>query len=580
MIRLLPPSLQNQIAAGEVVERPASVVKELVENSIDAGSTNIIVQIEEGGLKEIRIIDNGCGMNPDDAVMSFQRYATSKIATTDDLFTLSSFGFRGEAIAAIASVSHCTIRTKQANDLHGIEVKNGDQSTPIGCAVGTETIVENLFWNVPARKKFMKSAETETREIVKTIEQFALSHPLVSFTLRTEHREILSFPLIPSDYPFLIRCKKVLGENIASYLLPLQYDGNDMRIEGFCSHSSLHRSTKDKQFFFVNGRMIQRDSIFSACIQQAYQSLLPSGKHPVVVLSLTIPPDQVDVNVHPRKLEVKFSHPKEIFQIIKGSLEKGLSRTSASLGNSVVPKAVSPAYHLPHVQKSTTFSNDSFPRVDHVPLKPISTRIPFFSMEEPHLESHSWKVIGQVRNSFIVVEESNGIRIIDQHAAHERVRYEQYQKALAQKTISSQLLLTPVVMSFSTSEKLQLLDNLPELEAFGFSIEDFGGNEVAVTAVPSGSEHIELEKLFSALLADLDFFDPAFGKALQGIGQRIISYAACRGAKKFGDRLSQSEMEALVEDWKQCDTPDACAHGRKVSSFFLFQEIENECGRY
>lgn len=583
-VLLLPKTLQNQIAAGEVVERPASVVKELVENSIDAGATEIFVGIEEGGLKEIRIVDNGYGMNEQDALMSFERYATSKIATVDDLFTLSSFGFRGEAIAAIASVSHIILKTKQEHSPHGIEIINAMSSQICACATGTEILVQNLFWNVPARKKFMKTPETESREIMKVLENFALSHPSVAFRFENNGKEIFSFPIPREENIFLSRCKKVLGESIAPFLLPVQYDGNPLCLQGFASQSSLHRSSKDKQFFFVNGRMIQKDSLFGAAIQQSYQSLLPNGKHPVIVLSLSLPPDQVDVNVHPRKLEVKFTNPSQIFQILKEALVHALSRKDSSFP---VSSSSSPSSHFSSYTppSSVIFSQkgDAYRIPSHFPKPSFpSQKLSFFpsSSENNEFQTPSWKIIGQARNSFILVEESDGIRIIDQHAAHERVRYEKYMKQLEEKTICSQPLLTPVVLSLSHSEKNQLLESQDALQDLGFEIEDFGGNDIAVTAVPVGSEHVDVGTLFSSLLADLDFFDPAFGRELKKLGERMVSYTACRGAKKFGDSLTFPEMESLVKDWKSCKIPDACAHGRRVSVFYPFKDLENECGRY
>jgi len=606
-IHLLSATLQNQIAAGEVVERPASVVKELIENSTDAGATEISIEIEGGGIDKIRVIDNGEGMNQEDLIMSYQRYATSKITSVDDLFSIHSFGFRGEAIASIASVSLFTIRTKTENAELGIETSNTRKNTnpeiseqevsPCSCPKGTEIIVENLFWNVPARKKFLKSENTESREITKLIEAFSLANEHIGITFKKDGKTIFQF--FPEDKKS--RAEKVMGKSIAEFFLPVQFLGQDIKISGFCTHPNFHRSTRDKQFLFVNKRIIQSDKSIQGAISQAYATLMPKGKFPAFVLFIDIHPEKVDVNVHPRKTEVRFHSPSEIFQITKGSFISALSRQSENPeisgsfqispntspvsqkffeqksysspeGNShgcslPTPKFPKNKYNSPNTSYSqTNFSENFFPAsgVCNTPLR----------------EKDEWVLVGQARKSFIIREEKDGIRVIDQHAAHERVRYEQLLREFRARKILSQPLLTPVVFSVSASEKMLLLEETQTLQQMGFEIEDFGGQEISVSAVPTGNTKLDIEQLFRNLLDDLDSFDPAFGKNISSFSEKMLSYTACRGAKKFGDVLSSPEMEQLLHDWDKCTHKDSCAHGRPVSTFYPYKEIENECGRY
>ena len=603
-IHLLSATLQNQIAAGEVVERPASVVKELIENSTDAGATEISIEIEGGGIDKIRVIDNGEGMNQDDLVMSYQRYATSKISSVDDLFSIHSFGFRGEAIASIASVSLFTIRTKTKDAELGIETSNTRKNTnpeiseqevsPCSCPKGTEIIVENLFWNVPARKKFLKSENTESREITKLIEAFSLANEHIGITFKKDGKTIFQF--FPEDKKS--RAEKVMGKSVAEFFLPVQFLGQDIKISGFCTHPNFHRSTRDKQFLFVNKRIIQSDKSIQGAISQAYATLMPKGKFPAFVLFIDIHPEKVDVNVHPRKTEVRFHSPSEIFQITKGAFISALSRQAQH-------SEISGISHASHISPNTNpISQKFFEQKSQTPVfsgvcnTPLQKNkySPNTSYSQPNFSGNffpasgvcntslqdedEWVVVGQARKSFIIREEKDGIRVIDQHAAHERVRYEQLLREFRARKIISQPLLSPVVFSVSASEKMLLLEETQTLQQMGFEIEDFGGQEISVSAVPTGNTKLDIEQLFRNLLDDLDSFDPAFGQNISSFSEKMLSYTACRGAKKFGDVLSSPEMEQLLHDWDKCTHKDSCAHGRPVSTFYPYKGIENECGRY
>ncbi len=601
-ITLLPPSLQNQIAAGEVVERPASVVKELVENSIDAEATHIRIEIEEGGRKKIRIIDNGKGMSEHDARLCFTRYATSKISTVEDLFTLSSFGFRGEALASIASVSQMTVRTKQNTSTKqstGIEIvytpntpSEKMHTIPCSMQTGTEVLVEHLFWNIPARKKFLKSPQTETREIIKIIENFAMSNPTIAFVLKVNGQEKIS--VTPSTLQE--RAKNIIGKEITQHFIPLVYSGTTLQISGYTTHYNYHRSNRTRQYIFVNKRMIASDSLISSAITQAYETLLPRGKFPSFVLHITILPDEVDVNVHPRKTQVKFLNTSLVFSAIKQAFSTALENIN-TVQNSYTPEeefiptlstkqhAIATQFSLPNTRSShnATHSTHStkIPNSYTPSFPTIPSSQPSFLHDPSSTESNEedWIIIGQIRKSFILVEEKNGLRIVDQHAAHERVRLEMLTQQKEEKKIIAQPLLTPCIFSVSTSDKELLLEHAPYLQNIGFQIEEFGKEEIAIHSVPDGSTHIDIEKLFREVLDNCDFFEPEFSSITDSFEKKILSYAACRGAKMFGDFMSHSEMKALIKDWKQCKNPDSCAHGRPVSIFHPYQELEKKCGR-
>ena len=504
-IQLLSKTLQNQIAAGEVVERPASVVKELLENSVDAGAKNISIEIEAGGIQKIRIIDDGEGMDESDLLMSYQRYATSKISSVEDLFSINSFGFRGEAIASISSVSSFTIRTKTEHAALGIEstntknLDNGEQEvTPCACPKGTEILVENLFWNVPARKKFLKSENAESREITKLIESFALANEDIGIIFKKEGKTIFQF--FPETQQS--RAEKVIGKSVSDSFLPVQFLGQDIKISGFCTHPNFFRSTRDKQFLFVNNRIVQADKSVHGAISQAYATLMPKGKFPSFVLFIDIHPEKVDVNVHPRKTEVRFHSPSEIFQITKGAFLSALSLKESEIsGVSQISPNTNPisqnffeksSYSSPVVNSHGC--SLPTPKLSNTPNYQPNFSGNFFPAPQNFPEtdhSQEWVIVGQARKSFIIREEKDGIRVIDQHAAHERVRYEELLRNFRAKKIISQPLLTPAIFSVSASEKMLLLEEGKTLQDLGFEIDDFGGQEISVLAVPTG--HIKFD---------------------------------------------------------------------------------------
>ncbi|MEI7511368.1 MAG: DNA mismatch repair endonuclease MutL [Candidatus Peregrinibacteria bacterium] len=634
-IHLLPENLRNQIAAGEVVERPASVVKELVENAIDAGGTHIEIRIQEGGREKIEVQDNGKGMDEEDAKMCFFRYATSKISTTDDLFALHSFGFRGEAIAAISSVSRMTITTKTEKMPAGIAVSGEEKNLStkaVGCQTGTTVTVEDLFWNVPARRKFLKSEAIEWREIAKILESFTLSHPEISFRVEKDGKTVMDFPSssvplaplvrgvpegrgvgmpkigdknevsINTNLPLQNRIASLFGHEFADSLLPLRYDGAEIQISGFCSHPHNHRGTKDRQFLWVNKRSITNDKNIDTAVYRAYESLIPKGRKPSFFLSLTIHPELVDMNVHPRKSEVRFLHP--LYEVVKGAFDHALNGEYQAFsekyaiggekwreieGNSITGGHDPLLVNAPLIRNSIpldTFAKgaplarpyDNPPKVPNFSFPTLTLR----DLDPSPLGSIfplKRKVIGQIRKSFLVMEEEDGILIIDQHAVHERVRYEELMRQVHEKKIASQELLTPMVITVSPSEKALLLSEQEDLELLGFSIAEFGDREIAVSAVPSGTGERAVEELLRDILEDLSSPHPKDGRETKKTLERIATYASCRGAIKFGDALTLPEMESLVEKWEACGRGFSCAHGRPVYKKILFTDLEHDHGR-
>ena len=605
-IHLLPENLRNQIAAGEVVERPASVVKELVENAIDANANHIEVHVLKGGIEKMVIQDNGKGMDEKDAKMCFSRYATSKISTSDDLFSLHTFGFRGEAIAAIASVSKTSITTKTMEALSGIFVSGEEKnlmSKVIVCPKGTTITVENLFWNIPARWKFLKSESTEWREITKIMESFALSHPEISFRVQKDEKLAMDFPAFQNDGTEEIKENIALKNRIASLfgneftksLLPLRYNGTDIQISGFCSHPHEHRASKDRQFLWVNGRSITGDKQIEIAVFRAYESLLPKGRKPSYFLSITLDPALVDVNVHPRKSEVRFLH--SLYETVKSAFDHALQeeyQTFSNRENIHFPKTQLQSFNsfLKNEKETSLLQSHKTQKINNFPTSsPFSQKFPhgnipqkneqFSAISEifPEHILQKRKVIGQIRKSFLVIEEDDGILIIDQHAVHERVRYEALMRNVQEKKCISQELLTPIIVPVSPSEKALLLSEQENLELLGFSITEFGERDIAISAVPSGTGERAVEQLVRDILEDLSNPNPKDGRETKKTLERIATYASCRGAIKFGDVLTLPEMESLVEKWEKCGRGFSCAHGRPVYKKIFFNELEHEHGR-
>ncbi|MCX6745496.1 MAG: DNA mismatch repair endonuclease MutL [Candidatus Parcubacteria bacterium] len=572
-IKKLDQDLINKIAAGEVVERPASVVKELVENSIDAKADQISIDLEKGGTDLIVIQDNGAGMNKEDAELSIERHATSKISTLEDLFNIQTLGFRGEALASISAVSQFTLETKTKEGIEGtsLKIENGKlKIEPCGCAEGTRITIKDLFYNVPARKKFLKTPLTEYNHILETVTQFALINPQISFKLTHNKTLVLN---LPKTNNWLERIKQVLGLDIAKDLLEIKQQGT-IEITGFIGKPEIARQNRKSQFIFVNNRAVS-DFLIAKAIKDGYGSLIPRELNPVFVLSIKLPPQLVDVNVHPRKAEVKFKDTNEIFLTVLKTIQNCLAvnlmpaRLKTESGQPVKTytlksQATSQTFK-PHVSYQQNFKN--------IQTRPsqISQALEFskqilndeFEEQKEQPMIGAWRLIGQIHNSYLLVEAPSAVLIIDQHAAAERILYERFKKEFASTNIKSQKLLLPLTLELSARETEILKQSQKFLVDLGFDIEIFSGNSFIVNAVPQELDKLDIKQTILGLINDLEEHDFNSSKSIDEKKDLVIKYAACRTAVKFEDKLESEEQIKLLQDViAMMDKINTCPHGR------------------
>ncbi len=479
-IQILPEEIAQTIAAGEVVERPASVVKELMENAIDAGSSEIVVELKMGGLQLIRVYDNGEGIEREDVPLALQRYATSKIKKAEDLFAIHTLGFRGEALPSIASVSKMTIKTRVSNSISGTKAvcEGGEikSISEIGCPLGTEVEVKNIFYNIPVKRKFLKSIRSELRYCLNHFLRLSLSHPLISFKFIHDGRMLHEY--LKTESP-LVRIEAILGREIYDHLRPCEFEENEIKILGFANLPSISKGNSDAIYIYVNKRFVKDRMIYKA-ITESYRHVLPTGKFPIVILYITLPPYAVDVNIHPTKAEVKFRDPERVFHAVAGTLssiheEKVFSTPKIESATGVVPDSFPPmkSYHayLPLMQRDDGKSVPMVREEGGVEWK-VEDKIPF-------------RILGQVQGTYIVCEGEKGIIFIDQHAAHERILFNQYKNQYEMKSIVSEKFLIPVPMELSAEESFILDSHLEEFESMGFEIDPIGEKVYAIRSKPS-----------------------------------------------------------------------------------------------
>lgn len=615
-IKVLPDHLINQIAAGEVVERPASVVKELLENSLDAGAKKIIVEVEAGGDALLRITDDGCGMDKDDAVLAFARHATSKISILEDLFRINSYGFRGEAIASIASVSLMTIQTKKAGALEGTIVSaEGGQIRmvkAIGAPEGTQIEVRNLFFNTPARKKYLKNDATEYGHILSTVTSMALASPQVSFKLIHDGKTVFD---LPASEDVMIRIRSLLGRDMAENLVPVFYGHSKISLTGFVGKPSIARASRLGQYLFVNGREV-KSHVLSYAVKQSFYSLLPKEKYPVFILFFQIDPMYVDVNVHPRKMEVRFSDEKEIFKIVISACGKALEnyvlapkiedqKPEEKDSSQITEQTELSAYSSQRVQQSLKLEDHDYEEAyrgaktmaavagaatvngslngvneDAIAFTQAVTQ-GLYANEQANFTAREnddlIQPLAQLAESYILCRQGNSLLIIDQHAAHERIRYTEIVAEFEAKQSVIQQLLTPMQFELSHQEKNILEQNLELFAGLGFSIEPFGGNTFNLTAIPSYMAKHDLLKAIHGLIDDLN--NMSVKGDFQSRKEKALTYMACRSAVKFGDKLSMEEMEGLVRQLQTLAQPYTCPHGRPTMAKMDFEELEKRFGR-
>ncbi len=595
-IRVLPEQVANKIAAGEVVERPASVVKELIENAIDAGATDIRVEINQGGRRLIRVSDDGSGIGHDEAPLAFERHSTSKISSEDDLAHITTLGFRGEALASIAAVSQVTMVTAVRSEATGtlLRLDGGKlvRSERHGAKPGTVVTVENLFFNTPARLKFLRSEATESSHITKLLSASAIAYPELRFSLVDQEKLVLQTPGTGRLYDVLI---KVFGLEVAQQLLEIQAvqpgqrgdttdtadrappSGPTIEVDGYVGTPSLHRAKRNYQLLFVNRRWIQ-DRSLSYAIDEAYRTLIPTGRYPVAVINITIPPADIDVNVHPTKREVRFRDPRAVFTTVQRSVRRTILEQAPVPTMTGRPAAVLPTGWAQHEQmplrhrgfdggaNRARLAMDVQRTADVAPPAltgtPMTERLPML------------RVLGQVRQTYIVAEGPDGLYLIDQHAAHERVLLEQLQAERATMALSAQTLLEPLPLELSAQQRTLMDSLLEHLTAFGFDIAPFGGNTYLVRAIPAAMTAGQVPETISELL---EAAQDSRGAATSA--EHTLAIIACHGAVRAGKTLSLDEARELIRQLEQTSAPYTCPHGRPTMIHLSSAQLEKGFSR-
>lgn len=563
-IRLLAPEVSSQIAAGEVIERPASVVKELLENAIDAGAGAISVAVADAGKRLIEVADDGSGIAPAELVLAVSRHATSKLASAEDLFRISTLGFRGEALASIASVSRLTITTRLASAHEGARLRaEGGRAAgvePVGGPAGTVVRVEELFYNVPARLKFLKADATERRAIDSLMTRYALAYPRVRFKLAEDSTLILQ---TAGDGDRRAILAALYGVEIARQLLEISAQEPGIGLSGFVSPTSVTRSNRREITVFVNGRWVQ-DTPLTTAMLQAYHTLLMVGRYPLGALFLEVEPADVDVNVHPAKAEVRFKNPDRVFGFVQRAVKHGL------LAYAPVPTMT------PHLWDTKSHQPDPTWELAHdapdarTAPPPSAARLPAAG----HLPL--LRLIGQIGGAYLVAEGPDGLYLVDQHAAHERVLFEKLVRQHEDKNVAAQTLLTPATVTLPPEPAMVLISRLPTLQHLGFTIEEFGPNTFQVRAVPALFGSGDPSAAVHAIVEDFEEDE----SPLQNQIEKMLAARVCkRMAVKAGQPLSPAEQGALIADLEACDSPRTCPHGRPTMIHLSVEMLERQFGR-
>lgn len=576
-IRILPEEVASRIAAGEVVERPASVVKELVENSIDAVAGDVKVEMQEGGRRLIRVIDDGEGISADEVPVAFERYATSKLGAVEDLSHIATLGFRGEALSSIAAVSQLTVTTKAKGEGVGtlLRLEGGRvvRHEPHGAAQGTVVTVENLFYNTPARLKFLRSQATEGRHVTELVTCYAMAFPRLRFGLLSDGRRAFQSKGSGDLYEVLM---DVYGIETAQQMLKIDRDSTTTSaivVHGFVSDPALHRSRGRHLITLVNGRWV-RDRLISYAIREAYHTVLPRGRHPIAVVQVDLPPDQVDVNVHPAKSEVRFRNSGDAFAAVQKAVRQTLARKAP------VPRASSSFGWERGLEtrqrRLVEMSRSMRPTRGELALELHRTGEQAATAQGAPLKGKlpMLRVLGQVGGTYVIAEGPTGMFLIDQHAAHERVLYERFQTERAEARVSSQRLLEPLVVQPGPRQAALMQERLVSLKEFGFEIEPFGGDTYLVRAVPAILQGTDLAQTI------LDIADEADNRDRVDSWQEMVTVnLACHGAAQAGQTLSMQQMRDLVRQLEETKLPRTCPHGRPTILHVSAEQLQREFGR-
>ena len=637
-IRILPEAIANRIAAGEVVERPASVVKELLENALDAGAQSVRIEVESGGKRMIRVVDDGCGMSHDDALLAFERHATSKLRTSDDLLSITTLGFRGEALPSIASVSRLLLETCATGEEQGTRVEFAGGKLvgvkPAGLPVGTSVSVADLFYCVPARRKFLKSDTTELGHVASLVTHYALANPDKQFALKTPTQEIVNVPPVAAlaERVYQLFGRQTLDEmvEIAPVSTPVRaaiteptLDGaeraGELTVRGFISRPEVQRANRNAIYVFVNRRLV-RDRLLLHAIHEAYRNILPADAFPMALLFIDLPCEEVDVNVHPAKIEVRFRHSQCVHDFARDTIRQALSKArpiasfaipgrAASLGGQpgAAGAATAPAPMAPPraaLPLSAPYLGDASAEafaLTEAPSEPQTQRFAFEAgaaepaageieriktylgaaiqppsqtMEAPANATclGELKPLGQVNSSFIVAVNSEGLWIIDQHVAHERVLFEQHLRARREGAVTGQRLLVPIIVDLTPRQRAILEQIGEELSANGFDVTPMGPQSVALQATPAGVPSSDAERLVAEILDGIEREHQAI--SIDSLQSQIAASTACHAAIKVNMPLDQTKMEWLLGELAKTESPMSCPHGRPVILRYSLREIE------
>ncbi|QQG44384.1 MAG: DNA mismatch repair endonuclease MutL [Candidatus Roizmanbacteria bacterium] len=545
-IHQLSPDIIAKIAAGEVIERPAFAVKELIDNAVDSGASFIKINIDKAGLERITVTDNGGGMSKDDIAECFKPHTTSKIKVLDDLNHIFTLGFRGEALSSIAAISDLIIKSRTTKDTQGnlVELQRGKLKDilPIGIPSGTTIMVDNLFYSVPARKKFLKSDQTEFRHILDIVIGSVLAYPKIRFSLT--HNNKLIFDLPPQD--ILKRIKTLLGDSTFNYLLPLNYKDSYVRISGFISTPQITTQTQSKNFIFINQRKVT-DKLISLAVKESYGNLIEPNVYPVFILFLSLPYEIVDVNVHPRKEQVSFVDARLVFDAVNKAVSQTLAKNNLTFRNLIHSNSA-----MTKSFAGVLLKNAVLPKEDIGQIIKSSDII-------------------QVHNTYLITQTRHGILVIDQHAAHERILYEEFCQAFQKHKKEIFHLPTSIILDLSLSEGELLEENIDVLKDLGFEIEKFKENLFKVYAIPLLFKDRDCQKLVMEILDDImQNKDP---KKVDEQSNRMIEYLACRAAIKAGDKLTKQECKDLLEKLEKTKSNYTCPHGRPVKIEMTVYEL-------
>ncbi len=586
-IHPLDPQLVNQIAAGEVVERPSSVVKELLENSLDAGATSIEIEVEEGGKRLVRVRDNGHGIHVDDLALALCRHATSKIASLDDLEKVTSLGFRGEALPSMASVSRLTLRSRTRADESGWLVRSdgsehSSQAEPVAHPVGTTVEVQDLFFNVPARRKFLRTENTEQKHLDAVVQQIALSRPDVEIQLRRNRKTVYHLRAADDEAGQLARMQALLGEAFIQQVISLDHTAAGLRLSGWVARPAFSRSQADLQFFFVNGRVV-RDRLLTHAVRQAYHDVLYHGRHPAFVLHLEIDPTLVDVNAHPAKHEVRFRESRLVHDFLYRTLHQVLADERPA-ADPPVTLPVQPA-------RATTWNGGGAGCQAGMPLQ-VSDQVPLYQrlhgdlpvsagsaplpVERSMAEADEVPPLGfalaQLKGIYILAENAHGLILVDMHAAHERIRYENLKRSYQEDGVRSQPLLVPMAINVSEPEADLAEEAQAWFSALGFELDRGGREQLVVRQVPALLSDVDIEALVRDVLSDLQVHGQS-----QRVEERVnalFSTMACHGSVRANRHLSSEEMNALLRDMEHTERAGQCNHGRPTWTQLGMQELD------